>query len=404
MFTQRIVKNTLYQVVSRIGTSGITFLVAILIARNLGAAGYGDFTKVTTFVALFYLLLDFGFNAIFLQHSSGNKTHFRDLLYGRVAAGFALILLLSIVVWALPYQEKTLGFSGEVRLGIVIFSFSFLSQALLLSASAIFQKQLRYQSLMIASLFGSLVTLIMTFLFIGFTVSFVAMLVPLLFGSFVSGICALSLTKEKLIPIEMHKDTIKSFLQESWPLGLMLILNLVYFRIDIMLLSFLRPTIEVGIYGLAYRFFDFLIALPLFLSNALYPNMLSDQENFKNSFDKAKRYVFSFVLLSLPFMVACWIAAPFLSLIRQEYLAAVLPFRILLLSLPFFFVTNVLQWLLIARKQQRYLLLVYLLSAIITVTLNIVFIPSFSYIASAVITVIGEAIVLLLLLVKLFKK
>lgn len=403
MFTHVVVKNTLYQTVARIGTSGITFLITIIIARQLGAAGYGDFTKVTTFVAFFYLLLDFGLNALFLQQAK-EKANFRDLLYARAVVGAVLLLLVNMFAWILPYQEATLGFSQQVRIGIGIFSFTFFSQAMLLSASAIFQKQLRYQSLMVASLTGSLVALIAVIIFAGFTNSFVLFLFPLLLGSFVSAAFSLHFVKERLLPLSVNKETVKTLFIHSWPLGFMLLLNLVYFRIDILLLSFLRPTTEVGVYGLSYRFFDFLIALPLFLSNALYPSMLSDQEKFQNNFKKAQIYVFRFFLLSLPFVGICWIAAPLLGAIQTDYAAAVVPFRILLLSLPLFFVTSVLQWLLIAKKQQKYLLFVYLFSAIITVALNVVYIPSFSYIASAVITVIGEAIVLFFLLVKLLKE
>lgn len=398
-----VLHNAAYQAIARIATSGISFIIIVLIARQLGVAGYGDFTKVTAFVALFYLVLDFGLNAIFLQHEF-SKTHFRDLLYGRVFLSVILMLFVNEVVWLLPYQINTVGFSYEVRIGIAIFSLTFLSQAMFLSSAAIFQRELRYNALLIASCIGSIVTLITTMVILSFTHSFVALLIPLLLGNFVSSSIALLLTKEKIFPFQMRKEPLKTLFFEAWPLGLMLLLNLVYFRVDMLLLSFLRPTTEVGIYGLAYRFFDFLIALPLFLSNALYPAMLSDQKKFQNNFKKAKIYVFSFFVLSLPLVAVFWPLAPLMSLIRIDYASSVLPFRILLLSLPLFFMTSVLQWFLIAKQQQKYLLCVYLFSAVVTVVLNALYIPVFSYVASAAITVIGEAVVLLLLLAKLLKE
>lgn len=396
MFPNVIIKNAGYQAIARLAVSGVSFVITLIIARQLGVAGYGDFTKVTAFVGLFYLIVDFGLNAIFLQQ----RSHFRDLLYGRIGISILLILFINIIVWALPYQQEGLGFSWQVRFGIGIFSFSLLSQALLFSASAVFQQQLRYKSFMLASAVGSIVALLTVLLFIAFTQSFVFLFVPILFGSFVTGTVALWFTKEKLFPVRVDIRVIKKLFLASWPIGVMLLINLVYFRIDMVLLSFLRPTTEVGVYGLAYRFFDFLIALPLFLSNALYPSMLMEEKFFQKSYVKA--YALRFFLLSIPLVVLCWLAAPLIGFIRTEYIPAVVPFRILLVSLPLFFVTNILQWVLIAQKQQKYLLIVYLLCAIMTVILNIIFIPVASYVAAAIITVFAEAVVLLLLLGKVF--
>ena len=60
-----VAKNTFYQLVARSATSFIGFLITLIIARHYGVLGYGDFTKITSYVALFYLVIDFGLNAFF---------------------------------------------------------------------------------------------------------------------------------------------------------------------------------------------------------------------------------------------------------------------------------------------------------------------------------------------------
>jgi len=60
-----IAVNTITQLVGRAISAVTTLLVTLLIARELGAGGYGDFVKITTYAAFFYLAVDFGINAIF---------------------------------------------------------------------------------------------------------------------------------------------------------------------------------------------------------------------------------------------------------------------------------------------------------------------------------------------------
>jgi O-antigen/teichoic acid export membrane protein len=80
-----------------------------------------------------------------------------------------------------------------------------------------------------------------------------------------------------------------------------------------------------------------------------------------------------------------------------------IPFRILLLSLPFFFTTSFLQWVLITLEKQKYLMYVYLFSTLLNIVLNIIFIPQFSYLASATITLMSEALVFVFLIGEVLK-
>ena len=49
----KVAWNTVSQLFGKAIGSGAMLLVSIFIAREFGAQGYGDFTKITTFVAFF---------------------------------------------------------------------------------------------------------------------------------------------------------------------------------------------------------------------------------------------------------------------------------------------------------------------------------------------------------------
>ncbi len=400
---KKIATNTLFQILTRITTSFSSFILTVLIARNFGINGYGDYTKVTTFVGLFYILVDFGFNAVYLQKNEDDyKDSFSQLLLLRMFFGVLVLVLINLIAVVLPFQVQLgLGYSPLVKEGIALYSLTLIAQAVLYSSTAIFQKKLRYDKLFLASLCGSVTTIIFYVILLVNSSYFFTPLIALLIGSFTTAFVALFITKESILPRVKEIHFHKVLLLESFPLGLMLFFNLIYFRIDVLVLSLFQNTSAVGAYGLSYRFFDFLIALPLFLSNALYPTLLASQKNISIFFKVLHKYVAISLGLSIIIIIPLWLLAPYFSLIREDFTQSIVPFRLLLLSLPFFFLTNILQWGLIARKEQKYLAFVYLIVAVINIVLNAIFVPRASYIASAVITGVSEAIVFVFLYVKL---
>jgi O-antigen/teichoic acid export membrane protein len=396
-----IAKNTLYQIFARGATAFIGFLITLIIARKFGVFGYGDFTKITSYVALFYLVIDFGLNAFFLQYENAK---FKHLFYLRMLISLGIFLLLNGLAFFLPYNAILgTGFSAAERFGIFIFSFGIFAQSIILSASAVFQKTVNYYFYMIGTIIGSVVNLIVVLIFVYLNLPLIYILFGFAFSSFVGALALLYFVKEKILPPSLDKAFTLRIMKASWPLGLMLIFNLVYFRADMVLLSILKTTQDVGIYGLAYKFFDFLIALPLFLSNAVYPFLIKAKSDRQLFFGATGKYFLVFLLFSVVVMIPFWFISPLFTLVKTDFAASIFPFRILLLSLPFFFTTSLLQWALITLGKQKYLMLVYFFCTLINIILNIIFIPQFSYIASATITLISEGIVFIFLLVPLLK-
>lgn len=401
-----IFKNTIYQLIAKTISAFISLFITILIVSHFGINGYGDFIKITSFVGLFYLLTDFGLNAIFLQKER-NALRFQDILHVRILIAFGLILFAILVSFFLPYnKELSLGFSFNDRFGILIYSFTILTQAISFSSAAIFQKRHRYDLFMLASIIASAVTVLSVFVVVKAALPLWYVLFSFVLGGIVGAIVALMWTKEKILPFSLPHKATREVIRESFPIGMMIVFSFIYFRIDIFLLSLFRPVTEVGVYGVAGKFFEFLIALPLFLSNALYPTLVEEQKNKRNGTRTRilKRYLLISFVSSLILVIVFWFASPLLSLIKEEFTFSIIPFRILLFSLPFFFATSLLQWFLIAHRKQKFLLFVYCIGAILNIVLNILFIPSYSYMASAVITGVCEGFILLALAYQVFIK
>jgi len=391
-----IAVNTLSQLMGR-GISALAmFIVTLIVARQFGAAGYGDFVKVTTYAAFFYLIADFGINAIFLQHDE--RKNWPALVTLRFI-GSAGLIILSLIILALLPRAANAGYTPMVRLGILLFSPTILLQGVITTANALFQKHLRYDLATWAIFFGSLTTIVLLLT----TTNLLTVIGAVAIGTLVTAASSF-LFASRLVGHVRFASTIgqmKRLLVPAIPLGVTLLFNLVYFRADSVVITLTRPTAEVGVYGLAYKVFELVLVFPTFFMNAVYPLMLKRHETFK------KIFVSSFIFLlvtSLVVLGALWFMAPLLTRIKSDFAASVPALRVLSLSLPLFFVTSATMWALIALKKQSALAVIYGVSMIVNVAGNILLVPAYGFMAAAWLTVISEGLVLVLSGIILYKK
>ncbi|MBL7150449.1 flippase [Candidatus Microgenomates bacterium] len=456
----KIAANTIVQILGKLISSGSTFLITVLLARRFGVTGFGEFVKITTYVSLFYLIVDFGLNAVTLKEVSNLKlkvkseklqfkveNYFSNLLGLRIVFALVLIFLALATLVFLPFNPLTLGgFTPLSKLGIIILVPTILTQAIFTSANAVFQKKLRYDLSVIASSVGSLITLALVFLLLKTNSPLLLVVGSYLIGGLVMAGIAFYLSK-LLIPksfallktstirggrqVIFNPDTsevtkVQNFSHyslklwrglflKSLPLGLTLIFNLIYFKADTLILTVFRPTSEVGIYGLARSFFEFPLAIPTFFMNAIYPVLIQRTKNKEQRtkeqeielFQIIKKAAIFLIISSLLLSVICYLLSPYLTLIKQDFAPSVLVFRILSLYLPVFFLSSLFMWTLIAFGKQKLLVLIYGNAMIINILLNLFFIPRYGFLAAAVILGASELIVLGLtggFCLELFKK
>lgn len=388
--------NTTSQIIGKVVSASAALFISVIIARAYGATGYGDFTKVTTFVALFYLLSDFGLNAIYLQKESQGKTTWQMLLGTRLVISLILTFCAVSVLAFLP-MSTIAGYTPLVRLAIILFAPTIVAQGVITTANAYFQKRFRYDLSAASVSVGSLVSFGLIWFFAQTTTQATGLLLTIFalgMGSLVTSLVSLFFVKKlemSLIPL-FTPAVFFGLVRSSLPLGLTLIFNLVHFRIDSFVLTLTRSTAEVGIYGFAYKLFETSLVAPTFFMNALYPLLLiASPSRFRQM---VKKSFLVLIGLSLGTTVFFWTLAPQITHVRPEFILSISVLRILSLGLPFFFVSSLFMWALIARKKLGILVLIYGISMLITGFADVYFIPTYGYIAASWITVISEGLVL----------
>ncbi len=391
-----IAANTVSQLIGKIIGSGTTFFITLFLARQFGVEGYGDFIKVTTYISFFFLLADFGLNALYLNRHQ--EPHAFPTLMGTRLSLSAVLIFIAVALLSFLPQGTDNGYTAGVRLGIILFSPAIIFQALITTANAVFQKRLRYDLATIALAMGSAISLGTLFLLL--QISSTATLpgiFSLMAGTVITAACALwgvKYLKESSPPSFSWTKNL-AFLVAGAPLGLTLLFNLIYGHIDSVILTLTRSTAEVGIYGLAYKVFEVVLVFPTFFMNAVYPVLLTAKTH-PARFMTIIRQSFG-LLLALSFLatIAMWVAAPFVSNVQADFSQSITPLRILSLSFPFFFLSALSMWILITLNKKWTLVGIYGGGMLINILLNIMFTSRFGYLAACWITVASEALVLI---------
>lgn len=389
-----ITSNTLLQLVARVFSSGSTFIISIYLAKILGIEGFGDFSKVTTYIPFFYLLVDLGLNASFLRLHNEQKSITWQHLFGlRLLIAFGMTIFSLALLHFFPLGI-TNGYTEQVRQGIYIYSISILLTAVITTSNALFQQHLVYKFSAISIIIGSIISLISVLFF---QVTFVSSLLMLLGGLIVTVICSLFFVSKITNPIPLFNISLfKKLLIDTAPLSITLLFNMLYFRVDSIILTLSRTTAEVGAYNLSYKIFEFILVIPVFYMNSLYPILLRISDNkaaFSSLFLKSRNILF---VMGLSMSILVWICAPLLTYINIEFFPAIQLLRILSLSFPFFFLSNLTMWTLITKRRHKELTFIYGSAMFGNILLNILFVPLHGAHASAVITIVGELYVLLL--------
>lgn len=385
----KIIQQTTWQVLGKVVTSLSTFIILGLVARNYGEKGTGIFTLALTYLAIFYLLSDFGFNAHVLKRTGilelQIKKEWNKLLGTRLIwSGILMVLALGLLPF-LPFA------TADFNLSIYFGSLAIIGSGIFVTCNLIFQSKLRYDLSVLSSSFGTLISLAIFIFLIEKKLPISFLLFAHLTGWVLIALAALVLIKKfvsKITPVYDRRYTADLF-KQSWPIAATLTLNVLYFRIDSFLIANFKSIIDVGIYNVAYSVFQAALVLPTFIMNAYYPMMLK-------SFGGIKRVGLALLGLAVFGTGVTILFAPFIVklLTGGGFVGSITSLQILALGFPAYFLSSLLMWVLIARGRYKTMLMLYTSGMIFNLVANFIYIPRYSFIAASWITVVSEYLIL----------
>jgi O-antigen/teichoic acid export membrane protein len=404
----KIAKNTIYQIVGKVVSLSITVLAVVIITRAYGREGYGAFSLMQSWPALFFMIVDFGINAIAARElskdwSKANK-YLGNILVIRVLFSVVLIVMVAFAVHFFPYSEN-------LKLGIRLGLFILLTQALFTTTNIFFQVKLRYDYSTIAYTLSYLVILALVILFSHLKVDVMWVNFSYIIGGLVTFVLSFLFVLKLGIKPDFTPDLVlwRYLLIASLPIGIMFCFSQVSFKQDAVMLSAMKlpsqynlnNTESVAIYALAYKIFEVCLVVPTFFMNAAYPILVTHMLEGKNRLKKTFSNILAF-LFSAGFIVGVlsFIFAPLAIRILggEAFTRSVLPLRILSLGLVIFYLTQPLSWLIVTLDKQSKLPLIYFLSAVFNFVTNLIYIPKYSFYATSTTTILTEFFILILLI------
>jgi len=406
----KIAYNTIIQFASKIVSTGLGLIAIAITARALGVTGFGEYTVAITFISFFAISADLGLTLITVQMISQPKADENKILGNlmglRLISAAILIGLGPLVATFFPY-------SHEVKIAITAVSLSFFFIALNQIFVGIFQKYLRMDKVSLAEVISRGLMVALVFLSIKQDFGLLGIMFAISISSALNFFLLLFYSK-KFTQFKVLFDFVywKKIIALSWPLALTIIFNLLYLKTDTFLLSIIkRPSeigiiAEVGLYGAAYKVIDVLITFPFMFAGIILPILTHHwasrtHDNFFAILQKAfdVMAIFSFPLIAGTFFVAEDIVR---IVAGDEFVNAAPILRILIIAAAIIFPGTLFSHAIIAINKQRKIISSYLFVAISSVILYLIFIPQFSYLAAAWITIYSEVAIALLMMMLVY--
>ena len=412
--TKKIAENTIYQMIGKIISMSITIMAVLIITRIYGREGYGEFSLMQSWPALFFIIVDFGINAIAAKDLSKDWSlapkYFGNLILLRLFFALFIIVPLSIALIFFPYSEG-------LKIGIALSLFLLITQALYTTTNVFFQVKLRYDLSTLGYLFGYVLNFFLILIFSYFKAPIMWISFTYVIGGFITFLKSYEFIVKKLeVKPDFTIDTKlwKNLFIAALPLGLMFIFSQISFKEDAIMLSLLplpakynlNATETVAVYALPYKVFEVALVVPTFFMNAVYPVMLNKmhegKEKLKDIFVKSLGFlILSGVMVGFLGYFTAPIIVKFLG--GEGFDQSIWVLRVLVGFIVLYYLTSPLSWMVVTLNQQGRLPKVYLISALFNFVCNFIFIPKYSFYGAAIVTQLSEFIILIILIFEVFR-
>jgi len=389
----------------RTGTEAFKKLVnlgfVVFVARKLGADGLGRYSFLLVLTSILGLVADCGFSTLMLREVATRRDEAPRLLGASIImksflSGITFGLLWIVIGWL----HSSGGAGATSRIGYTE-AYLFAAYSVLLSFMEMFNaffvvdQRLDLDAITNVIQRGGAVLLGIVLVLAGMNVEGIGLAFMVATGA--AAIVALWIVSRRFgNPIFRVKLALcKSLLKEAVPLALTLFFSAVYFKIDQVMLGWMRSETELGWYSAAYRVFEVAALIPSILMLIVLPVFSRLAKESRKTLVRVGQQVLALLLtLGIAVSVVIALAAPrIIALFGRDFGAeSSEALSILIWTAVPIFCNFVLSTMLIAIGKQTRLAHCFMLGAALNIALNWIAIPRWGYLGAAWSTVITELV------------
>lgn len=388
----KVALGTLSQVASKVAVAVLSIFTLRYSTQYLGAEVYGQYSTVIAYVTIFTLLTDLGLTAISSREIARRPEDAEKIIGNSLAMRVLLSVLISPLIavggWFL-YAAKP----EQVKIGIALMVLTLVFGSVQSVTSALFTARHRNDVPALLGVVNKAAYLVCIVAAGALGIGFYGFIYAAIITAFLSAALGAywAAKRIRLRPM-FHITHWKFMMRTSIPLGIIQIINMLYYKIDSVMLSVMRSPKEVGLYMIAYGIIDVVMSVPSMFMTSLMPSLATaDKETLRRLVNRAFDILAFF---ALPIAVGGMLLANDIILLisSNEFIGAAVPFAILMLGAAFSYLNSVFGFASVAVNKQSRLLKISIMTIILNVLINLFAIPRYGAAGAATATLITEII------------
>jgi len=385
----RALRNTALVLSAKVVARLIALVTVLYMIRRLGTDHYGSFTVLVNLTAIVSVVLDLGFNVLFVRegarHQGELQRYMRNVMSLRLLMSVLALVLLAALVYALRLQSLLLP-------GFLLMVFT--SYSTLLRNGLYAVQQLGYEAIAVVLESVVLLGLILYGGSTGQGVTYFVWAYAAQYAfSCVYFVAVLAIKKIGTPGWRFEPLLLREWFWKGLPFALTFVLTILYFRIDQPLIFIIRGETESALYGAAYKPIESLLFVPITFLSVVFPVLaVYHRERPKEMLDAINRFYKALLLMGCPTAIGIFLLAHPLTplLLGQEFARSEAALRVLAIALGLAFVNNAFIGALNASDRQSSFTWAAGWSLVVNLALNLTLIPLFGYQGASWATVATE--------------
>jgi len=366
----------------------IALVTVIATLKWLMPAPYGTFTTLVNYTAIVSVVLDLGFNVLYVRegarHPADIQRYLRNVMSLRIVMAVGSFVILAIAL-------AIAGLSSLLVPGFLLMVLT--SYSTLLRNTLYAVQRLGYEAVAVVLESIVLLGLVLIGIKIGAGVTYFVWAYAAQYA-FSCAYFAIVLWWQKIAVVgwKLEPQLVREWFFQGLPFALTFVLTILYFKIDQPLVYAIRPHAEAGWYAAAYKPFEALLFIPMTLLSVVFPVLsVYFRERPQELTDAVSRFFKALLVIGWPIAVGLFVLAhPLTSMFLYPQSEPAL--RILALALAIGFVNNAFIGALSASDRQLSFTWAAGWSLVANLALNLVLIPFFGYIGASWATVLTEVV------------
>jgi O-antigen/teichoic acid export membrane protein len=379
-------------IVQILGFTGLIFLM-----QFLPVSEYGKYIYIIEFISIFAFFSDGGFTQHIVKESSQNPDKIQSIYSKAQSAQLLISALMLILILSISYASNSLQdfyYLSVFGISVVINAYFAPMLAIFIASGRkdlIFYKDLSLSVLKLIFMLAGIYyqAPLAYFIFLGFINCFV-LLMLLLYTRY---------KKEftYLFQLKLDLSGSMTFIKQGILFTVLMAANVIYSKIDIIMLEKMIGSVEVGYYSGATKFiYPFMFISGAFMT-AVFPKLAKhseEKDKFRNIQNIAVYYLGGIgVFLSILLYLGAEII--FQLFLGDKYDHSIPIFKVLVWFLAIVFIYGPISNSLVAKNRIKFLVYLNLFMIILNVVLNFILIPKYGAKGAAMTTIVCEIMILM---------